>query len=209
MCDVTKTPSNSSGFVWCRRGDRTPDEITSKVCSCHFRDQNPDQLPSIFDRNTFKRMEFVSPEKRTRKKRRVPAVVSAPSSTSEEIIMETENTDASTPSAPRTYEFSSMFHESEKYLLQKEIEELKKEVQRLSKRTVGFSEIQNDDKKCLYYTGLQFQVFELLAKICATLEFKYCHGRHSVTALSFNEQLLLTLMKLRLNSTYVDLAWIK
>jgi len=39
------------------------------ICSCHFVDENFDNLPTLFERNATKRFSFVSPEKRKRKRK--------------------------------------------------------------------------------------------------------------------------------------------
>lgn len=49
-----------------RRGDRKANNF-SLICSCHFKDGNKDNLPTLFKYNIGKRLNFPSPE---RKKRR-------------------------------------------------------------------------------------------------------------------------------------------
>ena len=52
-----------------RRGDIQPNN-DSQVCSCHFRDGNFENLPTLFKRNGFNDIKFSSPEKFTRKARK-------------------------------------------------------------------------------------------------------------------------------------------
>ncbi|KAK4882462.1 hypothetical protein RN001_005781 [Aquatica leii] len=50
------------------RGDRTPTKFTV-VCSCHFKDGKKENLPTIYERNKSKLMQFpmVKDRKRTKK----------------------------------------------------------------------------------------------------------------------------------------------
>ena len=105
------------------------------------------------------------------------------------------------------YEFSPAVYEAEIYLLQKEIESLKIETQRLTKHPFGYFSLKEDDGLCSYYTGLHINVFLLLEEVCVTVcaQLPSYDGKN-IEILNFKDQLLLVLMKLRLNLDYLDLA---
>ena len=48
-----------------RRADAQPND-DSRLCSCHFKDGDKRNLPSIFNRNKDKVMQFTDPEIRPR-----------------------------------------------------------------------------------------------------------------------------------------------
>ena len=48
-----------------RRADAQPND-DSQLCSCHFKDGDKRNLPSIFNRNKDKVMQFTDPEIRPR-----------------------------------------------------------------------------------------------------------------------------------------------
>lgn len=102
------------------------------------------------------------------------------------------------------HSFGPAFYEAQMYFLQKEIDALKEENARLMKQPFGYF-LMNDDS-CLYYTSLHLSIFNVLNQICEKIKFKYYTGK-KVTVLSFTDQLLLTLMKLRHNYGYMDLGW--
>jgi hypothetical protein len=108
--------------------------------------------------------------------------------------------------AEKSYDFSSTFHESEKYFLEQEIERLKAEIRRLSIQNFGFHSIANDNAKCLFYTGLHIEVFDILQKLCSAFDYQYYNNKQ-VEKITFQDQILLTLIKLRLNLAYNDLGW--
>ena len=109
------------------------------------------------------------------------------------------------PSNSSEISFSSTFHEAEKYFMQKQIETLKEEVRHFKTHTFGFSHIV-DDKMCLYYTGLNIEVFEVIVKLCSRVNFNY-YCNKNVLKLSFKDQVFRTVCKLQTNFAYSDLAW--
>ena len=92
--------------------------------------------------------------------------------------------------------------------LQSELEKVKKENTDLRKamvieHTMRESDLVNDDKKVLYYTGLNS--WELLNTLFQYMKPRLCS--HVQSSLSPFQQLLVTLMRLRLNLPGRDLAY--
>lgn len=87
----------------------------------------------------------------------------------------------------------------------REIERLKQENARLKNQPFGYYRITNDSL-CLHYTGVNKAVFDLLLTLCQKLPRQYYQGKR-VIGLADEDQLLMTLMKLRLNSPYLDLGF--
>jgi hypothetical protein len=187
-------------FIPYRRQDRGARPF-DRICCCHFPSEDRNLLPTIFQRNAniSQQFTFSSPKKKTRKRRRESNYLA-------------ENTNILNTAQPidsdlrSEYNFSSTFHETEKYLLEKEIQNLKEEVRCLKVQNFGFFAIENNDKKCLFYTGLHVKVFKVLEELCSTIKFEY-YDKKRVEKISLTDQILLTLIKLRLNLTYNDLGW--
>lgn len=68
-----------------------------------------------------------------------------------------------------------------------------------------FEEISGNDALVLHYTGLNNDMLKLLSDLVSSHEFNYYLGWR-VEALSLEDQLLLSLMKLKRNYTHVDLG---
>ena len=105
------------------------------------------------------------------------------------------------------YEFPSIIFEIEIEQLRREIEILKAENRRLTKHPFGFFSIQEDDKVCLYYTGLHLDIYLLIEEVCCDVcsELPSYDGKR-IEILPFRDQLLLLLMKLRLDLGFMDLS---
>ncbi|VEN53216.1 unnamed protein product [Callosobruchus maculatus] len=74
---------------------------------------------------------------------------------------------------------------------------------KFNRLVLTYDSLRNDDEKTRYFTGLdRFKVFEILASYITPF-IKI----HPNTVLPANEQFLLTLVKLRLNSDYKNLAY--
>jgi len=105
------------------------------------------------------------------------------------------------------YEFPPFVYELQIEQLQRDMETLKIENEVLKIHPFGFFSLKNDNKICLYYTGLHLDIFWLLENVCATVcrELPSYDGRQTAV-LNFTDQFLLVMMKLRLNLDYIDLA---
>lgn len=92
--------------------------------------------------------------------------------------------------------------------MEMEIERLKLENMLLNTQPFGFYRIINDDNACVHYTGLHLSAFNVICTMCTNpnVMFKYYSGK-AVRKLSFIDQILLTIVKLRQNFTYDDLKF--
>jgi hypothetical protein len=100
----------------------------------------------------------------------------------------------------------------EKCILEHELDQLKIQNTELIKQLeykschMTFNEIKHDDRLVSFYTGLpSTEVFIAVLDIVKLVKFKYVMD-WSVLALKIEDQLLLTLMKLRQNFKFLDLA---
>lgn len=124
--------------------------------------------------------------------------------TETDIVSVSSEVDATTETE---YEFPPVVYEAEINQLQREMEALKIEIERLRIHPFGFFSIKDDNNACMYYTGIEIDIFLLLGEVCATVYDKLSsYDGNKVHILSFRDQLLLVFMKLRLNSDFVDLA---
>lgn len=95
--------------------------------------------------------------------------------------------------------------EAENYFLKQQIEQSKEQITYLSKQFC-YENIKDDDKLVVLYTGLpSSKIFMALYDLIKDVDIKYYLG-WNVIRLHKIDQLLLTLMKLRLNSPHLDLA---
>jgi len=92
------------------------------------------------------------------------------------------------------------------YFLKRENEDLKKEVKSLKKHPFGYHSISKNEKMFHYYTGLNEEMFEIIVTLCSNVTFSYYLG-WNVTCFSLNDQILMTLIKLRLNLGHKDIAF--
>lgn len=72
----------------------------------------------------------------------------------------------------------------------------------LNNVSLNLEDLGNDEAKCLFYTGLRCKVFNCLFRYFQP----YFQNEHK-TALSNAQQFVVTLIKLRLNLKYKDLAY--
>jgi hypothetical protein len=105
------------------------------------------------------------------------------------------------------YNFSSAVYEAQIDILQREIEALKIENKRLVLQPFGFFSINNDEKVCIYYTGVSLDIFFLLEQSTKTAHSELpLYDGEKINILTYRDQFLLTLMKLRWNLDYMDLS---
>lgn len=106
------------------------------------------------------------------------------------------------------YEFPPVVYEAEIDLLKREIEALKIETEWLVKHPAfSFRSIEDDDVTFTYYTGIHLDTFAVLQEVCETVcaELPTYDGKN-INLLNFADQMLLSLMKLRLDLDFIDLA---
>lgn len=94
----------------------------------------------------------------------------------------------------------------ESYFLKKENEDLKKEIEVLKRHTFSYHSISKNDNMFQYYNRLSEDMFEIIVTLCSNVKFNYYLG-WNITCFSLNDQILLTLMKLKLNLGHKDLAF--
>lgn len=101
---------------------------------------------------------------------------------------------------------SKVQNDSENYLLKMEIEKLTNEIKLLKSQPFSFCVIENTDSLITYYTGMPNKsVIDLLFGIFKSLQINYFLG-WNVKRINRNDQILMTLMKLRLNIDFIDLG---
>lgn len=90
-------------------------------------------------------------------------------------------------------------------MLKKENKELKMKISTISEQ-LSYKIIASNNELIKLYTGLPTaKIFDLLLIICKNIKINY-HLKWNVETICVQDQLLITLMKLRLNSPHIDLA---
>lgn len=136
----------------------------------------------------------------------VARLINEHTQTDEVCFVSTETQTDRTASETRSkYDFSPLVYEADIQLKETEIENLKKEIEKLIAQPFGFCRLANSDELCEHYTGVSLRVFDLLVQLCKLIPIVY-YKNQQVTRLPFKDQVLMTLMKLRLNCTYLDLG---
>ncbi|XP_003441398.2 uncharacterized protein LOC100690178 [Oreochromis niloticus] len=186
-----------------RRHNFTPN-CNSRVCSWHFP-QGKAAGPTRFAWNE-ESFHFPDEEQHPvhkKKKEQVPVSGENQSERSDELH---HSNNAETQTATASFSSSSLLVlKIENDMLREENEKLKKELEK-QKQTFSFSQISDNPEKVQYYTGLPDAATVLfLESLLSKFELKY-HSGWTVQMLPIVDQLLLTLMKLKLNCGHVDLA---
>ncbi|CAH2100887.1 unnamed protein product [Euphydryas editha] len=205
ICRFFRFPANETIFnkwnVLCRRKDRDPTR-EDRLCSCHFADER-DVVPSIFAHNSNKRFEFLDPEKR--KSSRTKKKTSAEEDVTAEQETLVQGVSANHPTLCQLNGSSDVVTTAVNYFLQ-ENQKLK-EVFAKGERRLSFKNIQTDDLLVFQYTGLPTAAhFLVLVELISRFEINYVMG-WKVETINIHDQLLCTLMKLRLNLQYFDLRF--
>ncbi|XP_031337295.1 uncharacterized protein LOC116179684 [Photinus pyralis] len=198
-----------------RRDDRNPTSH-SLVCGCHFKDGNRSNGPTIFERNKGKLFDVPEVEVRHRKKqqpRSASPAVAGPSWLPDPVPLEEhqpeepakEVIEESSTSAPTVLpEFSAML-EAQVYFLEKENKELKEALEKCAGK-LSFAAIANTDHLISVYTGIPTKdIYLALYSLMENHELNYYYKWNVVTIPKI-DQLLITLMKLRLNLLLDDLS---
>ncbi|XDV13745.1 hypothetical protein PO909_002088 [Leuciscus waleckii] len=172
-----------------RRENYTPN-CNSRVCSWHFPNGKA-AGPSRFAWNEGKTFQFpkhLGHLPINRRKQMVPS----------------SGEDEGTAETPCTSK-SLLALEVENDMLREENAQLKKQLE-IQKQTFSFSQISSSPDRVQYYTGLPDAATVLfLEALLSKFELQY-HSDWTVQMMPLVDQLLLTLMKLRLNCGHVDLA---
>ncbi|XP_029973075.1 uncharacterized protein LOC115406934 [Salarias fasciatus] len=189
-----------------RRDNFTPNH-NARVCSWHFP-QGKAAGPSRFAWNEGKLFPACfSPEPKRKKKEMVPLPASGEDEDSDDL--KPHNTDsASAPEIPRTsahtLRASVVVLEIENEMLRHENEALKKQLEKQT-QSFSFSQISSCPEKVQHFTGLpDAETVLFLEALLSRFELKYhCDW---IPSMPLVDQLLLTLMKLRINPGRIDLA---
>lgn len=96
--------------------------------------------------------------------------------------------------------------EAELTLQESNIEKLLDEVNHVKEQPFGIHIIEDNQKLMNLYTGLSLDCFKIICALVEKAEFHYYYSWR-VESISLVDQVLITLMKLRLNLTYQDLGF--
>ncbi|XP_005924821.3 uncharacterized protein LOC102314347 [Haplochromis burtoni] len=178
----------------------------SRVCSWHFPEGKA-AGPTRFAWNE-ESFHFSDEEKHPvhkKKKEQAPASGENQCERSDE-LHHSNNADTQTATASSSSSSNSLVVlEIENDMLRQENEKLKKQLEK-QKQTFSFSQISDNPERVQYYTGLPDTATVLfLESLLSKFELKY-HSGWTVQMLPIVDQLLLTLMKLKLDCGHVDLA---
>ena len=187
-----------------RREDRIPNKY-SRVCSCHFRDGKKSNGPEIFERNR----EKLFPEQRGSPPKKKKTETALREKTLTEMIEDARKNES--PSTKENYNEQNqkttreVILEAELDLVTRDLKSLEEQVQYKTRcYTVG--ELSGDVVRM--ETGLPTkEVFEIVVRYA--LRFKdsinYFAG-WTVESISFEDQIFITLMKVKQNYTNLHLA---
>ncbi|XP_062849916.1 uncharacterized protein LOC134312143 [Trichomycterus rosablanca] len=182
-----------------RREHFTPN-CNSRVCSWHFPFGKA-AGPSRFAWNEEKIFQLPDHPSIPPKRKKQVVPTSAENEESTDIVP----TDNIATVQARSTSKSLVMLEVENDMLREENEKLKKQLEK-QKQTFSFSQISSHPDKVQYYTGLPDAATVLfLEALLSRFELQY-HSDWTVQIMPLIDQLLLTLMKLKLNCGHVDLA---
>lgn len=178
-----------------RRDDFTPN-CNSRVCSWHFPNGKA-AGPTRFAWNEGKTFQFPDHPTHPPKPQKQKITTAG----------EDEDDQPQGPSvvAEETPCTSNSLLEIENDMLRRENDELKKQLEK-QKQTFSFNQIASNPEKVQYFTGLPDAATVLfLEALLSKFELQY-HSDWTVQMMLLVDQLLLTLMKLKLNCGHIDLA---
>ena len=185
-----------------RRKDWLPTKY-SRVCSWHFS-QGYDTGPIRFYWNKKKILNFNDPEPAKKKCKDPSSKFSAnnPSAESNESLM----TLAEVASVCTSSSVASKV-QWDNYILKKKIAELQQVLQRHKENYIfSFECIKKKDQAVAMYTGLPTaDTFFMILNLISKYKINYSRGWRC-TSISGSDQLLLCLMKLRMNCPFLDLG---
>jgi len=94
----------------------------------------------------------------------------------------------------------------EKYFLHKEIEDLKKEKLFLKNNFFGYHFLKLDNKLFEFYCEISKSMLNIIVDLYSKFSFNYYY-EWNVEKFCLKDQILMTIIKLRLNLAYPDLAF--
>ncbi|XP_061179874.1 uncharacterized protein LOC133188453 [Saccostrea echinata] len=212
----------------CRRADREYNS-NDRICSCHFKDGRKENGPTIFvysKNNCFP--DFVEPKRRKITETETEGTLNTEQprqaelnhndhdyavsgSTEEGFDGECAMTTSQCEGGIHAdHSYTAYFPEASKESvdLAERVKELQRELEslKLKKQAFTICNIIQDPDKMLLYTSFPSEVFNILVSLLERMApFQYYNG-WTVQGISTSDQLLMTLMKLRLNLRDLDLA---
>ncbi|XP_046570173.1 uncharacterized protein LOC124278515 isoform X2 [Haliotis rubra] len=218
-CSFFRFPDNKRS-LWgrlSRRLDRYPTSENDRICSCHFEGGTKDGDPIFFPHNKGKLFQFKDPK--PQRKRSVPLecsdVPAIPLAQSPDVQAEPEHNGRTDVVMEHGYaiqcgdqcvgKLTSLTTEVQD--LKATIKSLEQEIHSLNLRRSTFSinDISGSEEKMLLYTSIPYDVFEIICSMLERFDLNYYAG-WKPSIVSLENQLLLTLMKLTMNSKDLDLA---
>ncbi|XP_052762259.1 uncharacterized protein LOC128204897 [Mya arenaria] len=211
-CGLYRFPTNDKDRKkWidrCRRADR-PYNSNDRICSCHFVDGKKENGPTIFsfskDVGSFPDLPTPTRRKKRKVEEAVEPEIDVPDTATgsnhdhsyiKQPLSEMDDMEGSTACSTSVPQLEEQITE-----LENEIKTLK-----LSKPRLTLQDIIHDTDKMLLYTSFPTDIFQVLASMVQRMApFNYYAG-WTVTCFSIQDQLLMALMKLRLNCKDLDLA---
>ena len=191
-------------FLFCRRETSFRPTCNTRICSAHFP-SGKEAGPTLFPWNSDMLFEMPSPEKKTRKRMSTPITTSS-------TIEDADDTDTIQPAleSPAPAQVSPS-PECQQYF--NDIHQLKEDNQILHQQLkycqgrMTFDQISDDKNKVSFFTGLpDKEIFTIISYLLFCFPLQY-HSDWKVDTLAIREQLLLTLMRLRLNLKIAHLSF--
>nr|XP_034321111.1 THAP domain-containing protein 2-like [Crassostrea gigas] len=197
-----------------RRADRDYNP-NDRICSCQFLDGKKENIPTIFSYSkNFECFPDVATPKRCKvTKHAAVEVCDSNIDVGAEVEVEADSNipvpDSITVLHDHEYATSSPHHNKASLKhMEEELVKLQQEISMLNLRKLSMTigNIINDPEKMLLYTPFSADIFHILENLVERMvPFNY-YGGCTVVNFSVHNKLLMTLMKLRLNSRDLDLA---
>ncbi|KAG1655660.1 hypothetical protein GQR58_024416 [Nymphon striatum] len=204
ICSFFSFPKDERRFrrwqTLIRRADKEPNS-NSRVCSCHFQNGDKKNDPELFARNTTKLFQTEPEEKRKRVKKMTPAE----DSIHDDKGLLFESVEGPSNVAEITVSTDTFIPQSDLHNATKKSEQLQKDVEYLR---CSYSVSSLKENVLRMETGLPTKkVFWILVNYAIRFRdnINYFYG-WKVEGIKFEDQILITLMKLRQNYTNLHLA---
>ncbi|XP_069103467.1 uncharacterized protein [Argopecten irradians] len=199
----------------CRRKDRRVTDA-DRICSCHCKDGLKENGPTLFPWNQGTYFDFQDPNSISKKSKKEPPI--------ENNCLESADTEMSITAPPNT-SFTDISNQrsgacgDHKYMrsyssLLQEINDLKVQIAdseaeivslKAKKHPFSIEQILDCEKKMLMYTSLKADMFAVIDTTLQRFPLTYVDGWTPAT-FSRTDQLLMTMMKLKLNPPLLDIA---
>ena len=187
-----------------RRDNREPND-GSRVCSCHFRGGDKKASPEIFERNKSKLFDFEEPKpsKRGTKRKSCPL---------KENLLLPDNTNAETETPSLPSKFDGQAAKVENIILEAKLENKQRELEEMKQKEKYarkcYTVANLSDRVICMETGLPNKaIFQIVVSYVERFKDSVNYFYNwKVECLSLEDQIFITLMKLRQNYTNLHLA---